>query len=294
MNYLLTLLCLISMIVANPCPSIGQTPSSQIQPTIMVIPFTQKGISTRKTMESNPHVRTAMTKIKEGFDQRGVNTIDLRNKLNELENSEILQEDQQSDMKDEVLSMSGADIYVEVECKIHRGESGNSASVIMTAFDAYSSESLANKVANSPLVYTDNFDKLIEKATEKEIDNFLNTIQEKFNDIIDNGRSIKMNIGIKDGEEFDLDSEFMDEMLSILIEDWMDQNAYKGYFHIQGTTSNKIIFDIVKIPLKDEKGNNYRVSKFVSQFTRFIRTLGLDLDRDVIGNNITITLKSGS
>ncbi|MBP6185120.1 MAG: hypothetical protein KA479_09280 [Saprospiraceae bacterium] len=272
----------------------SQTNSGQIQPTIMVIPFASKGEGTRKTMESNHYVRTAMTKVKEGFDSRGVNTIDLRSKLNELGISEVMQEEQQTDMKDEVLAMSGADIYVEVECKTHRSESGNSASVILTAYDAYSSESLANKVANSPMVYTDNYDKLIEKAVESEMNNFLNTIQDKFNDVVANGRSVKMTVGIKEGESFNMDAEFNDEMLSILLENWMEKNAFNGYFHIQGTTSNKIIFDIIKIPLKDERGNNYRVSKFVSQFTQFVRSLGLDLDRDVIGNNITITLKSAS
>ena len=97
-----------------------------VQPTIMVIPFTKQGQSLRNKVESDDLIRIAMSKVKEGFDGRGVNTIDLRAKLKQLNNNEILQEDQQSEIKDQVIQLSGADVYVEVEARANRSSTGNS------------------------------------------------------------------------------------------------------------------------------------------------------------------------
>ena len=189
---------------------IAQTETVNIQPTIMVIPFAKKGDNLRNAYERSEIVRVAITKVKEAFDERGVNTIDLRAKLKQVNNTEALTDDQASDLKDQVLSNSGADIYVEVEASVNKGENGNSVNLIMTAFDAFSGESLSNKTANSPTMYTDKFEKLTEKAVESEIDNLLNTIQEKFTDIIKNGRTIVLNVGISEDAEYDLDADTPD------------------------------------------------------------------------------------
>ena len=163
----------------------------------------------------------------------------------------------------------------------------------MTAFDAFSSESYANKTVTSQKFHTDNYAALVSKSVEKEIDNFLNMINEKFADISENGRSIVLNVGILEGADFDLDAEVGEDgnFLSDVIEDWVHDNAFKNYYHIQGTTSNKVIFDLVKIPLRDDEGRNYRVSKFALRFVNFLDSIGYPSSRIINGNNITITIE---
>lgn len=265
-----------------------------IQPTIMAIPFVGAGNSTRRAYDYSELNRIAITKVKEAFDQRGVNTIDFRAKLKQVQNSEALTEDQEMSIKDEVIKMSGADIYVEVEANKDYSNTGNSVTVILTAFDAFSAESLANKVATSPKFKTDNFEKLTQKAVESEIDNLLNTIQEKFELMVENGRTITMEIGIEAGADVDFDSEVDDSgmYLSEIIEEWMEENAYKSYFHVQGTSTTKMMFDIVKVPLKDDKGRNYRVSKFAVKLRKFLKEKGIKADRTIVGSAVTITLSS--
>ena len=270
------------------------TGSSQatLQPTIMAIPFARQGQSIRSNYENNELVRIAITKVKEGFDNRGVNTIDFRAKLKQVNNNEVLTEEQKSSMKDDVISLSGADIYVEVEANRNESETGNSVTVILTAFDAVSGESLANKVTTSPKFYTDNYEKLVEKAVESEIENLLNTIHTKFDDIRENGRTVTLQIGVSENVDYDLDMETPDgELLADALENWVAENSHKGYYHVQGSTSNKIIFDIVKIPLKDENGRNYRVSKMAALLRNHIKNLGLEASRTIQGNNVIVTLE---
>ena len=267
--------------------------SATIQPTIMAIPFTPEGRSLRQNFEYNKLLRIAITKVKEAFDDRGVNTIDFRAKLKQLSNTNAMTDDQQSSIKDEVISLSGADIYVEVEASQKTSKTGNSVTVIMTAYDAFSGESLANKVSSSPKFKTDNFEKLTQKAVEKEIDNLLNTIQDKFSDMVENGKTLTFTIGLEEGIDYDFDAEANSDgdLLSDLLEDWMQENSFKNYYHLQGVTDTKMIFDIVKVPLKDEKGRNFRVSKFAARLKKYLKSLGIESSRTVKGSSVIFTLK---
>lgn len=263
------------------------------QPTIMAIPFAKEGQSLRAVFENDEITRIAITKVKEGFDKRGVNTIDLRAKIKQTNNNAALQENQVSETKDEVIANSGADIYVEVEASKNYSPTGNSVNIIMTAYDAFSGESFANKTSASPKMKTDNYEKLTEKAVEAELDNLLNTIQEKFNDIHINGRTITFNIGISPDSDLKMDSEIDDsgDLISEIIESWIEKNAFRSNYHLQGVTDNKITFDLVKIPLFDEDGKNFRLTKFSQEFRKFMRSKSVDAKADIQGNNIVFTIK---
>ena len=75
------------------------------------------------------------------------------------------------------------------------------------------------------------------------------------------------------------------------IELWMSENAYKNNYHIQGTTDKQMIFDDVRIPLKDKNGNNYNVNKFGLEFLKFARKNNLQITRDISNNSLVITIK---
>lgn len=287
-------LFLITLFLYSNMSAFGQDDApAAIQPTIMAIPYTPKGKSIRENYEKNELLRIAITKVKEAFDDRGVNTIDFRAKLKQLSNTEAMTVEQQSSIKDDVIALSGADIYIEVEANKNYSSSGNSVTVILSAYDAFSGESLANKVANSPKFRTSNYERLTEKAVELEIDNLLNTIQDKFTNIIENGKTVTMTIGLTEGIDYDFDSEIDEsgDLLSDIIEDWIQKEAKKNYYHLQGVTDTKMMFDIIKVPLKDERGRNYRVSKFASKLKKFLKAKGVESSRTVTGSSIIFTLK---
>lgn len=266
--------------------------SVPMQPTLMPIPFAPQGKSSRAAFEENELMRISITKVKEAFDNRGVNTIDFRAKLKQMGNTEIAESDQKTDIKDELILMSGADIYIEVEANPNYSAEGNSVTIIMSAYDAFSGESLANKVSTSPKFYTTSFEKLVEKAVDEKIEDFLNVLQQKFDDIRENGRTIVVSVGIDGSQDFDLDTEVGDsgELLSEAIERYMEEHAYKGKYHLQGITSNKIIFDLVKVPLLGPDNKPYRITRFFVDFRNFLKPFGYDAQRDIQGQNVVITL----
>lgn len=192
-----------------------------------------------------------------------------------------------------IIEQSGADIYVEAEMDILLSPSGNSVKTILTAYDISTGGSLANKVGESGKFYTDDIGKLATKAVEKVVDDFLSTIQNKFTDIINNGRSIMVDFTFDPSSTLSMFSEIGNDGLGLSdhLELWMSENAYKNNYHIQGTTDKRMIFDDVRIPLKDENGNNYNINKFGLEFLKFARELGVKISRTTVGNTLIITFK---
>ena len=265
-----------------------------VQPKIMVVPYTKEGEDIRTLLEEDVNKRIALTKIKEAFDLCGFTTVDFTAKLKTVNMQNAFMADNKADLKSQIIQQSGADVYVEAEINTLFSNTGNSVKLIITAYEISTGNSLANKVGESNKFYTDDIGKLATKAIESCAEDFLNTMQMKFTDIVENGKSIQINFGFDAGSAYTMSSEVGTNglLLSDEIELWMEQAAYKNNYHIQGTTDTQMIFDDVRIPLKDPTtGNNYNTNKFALEIFKFMRGLGLQISRDIKGNTIYITVK---
>lgn len=273
------------------CVTLAQ--SVTVQPKIMVIPYTKQGQDIAQVIENDVNKRIVLTKIKEAFDSRGFTTIDFNAKLKSISRTDGLSMGKQTDLKSMIIQQSGADIYVEAEMDILLSSSGNSVKIILTSYDISTGGSLSNKIGDSGKFYTDDIGKLASKAVEKIADNFLDIIQVKFTDIVNNGRSINITFGFETTSSISMSTEIGNDGLTLSdhIELWMSENAFKNNYHIQGTTDKTMIFDDVRIPLKDKNGNNYNINKFGLEFLKFARGMGLQISRNIANNSIVITFK---
>jgi hypothetical protein len=265
-----------------------------VQPKIMVIPYTKEGEDIRTVLEADVNKRIAITKIKESFDSRGFTTVDFVAKLKAAKDNNAFTSDNQTDIKTQIIQMSGADIYIQTEVNVQKGQSGTSVTLILTGYEASTGNSLSNKVGESGKFFTEDIGKLASKAVESVAEDFLNVMQIKFTDIVINGKSVTVEISFDVSSQYNMSSEIGSDGLPISdqLELWMEKNAFKNNYHIQGTLDLKMIFDDVKIPLKDQaSGNNYNPNKFALEIWKFIKGLGLQPDKDVKGNTIFITIK---
>ncbi len=107
-----------------------------------------------------------------------------------------------------------------------------------------------------------------------------------------NGRIATLSITFGQSATVDLDTEMgtPPQLLSDQIENWLEKNAFKGYFHTSGVTATKMLVDELRVPFKDANGNNYRISKFAAEFRNFLKGLGIESTRDIQGNKIFITI----
>jgi hypothetical protein len=299
MKYSIMYLLLLQIGLANSvvCQNSATNSGGQVvtvQPKIMVIPYTKEGEDLRTVLENDENKRIAITKIKEGFDSRGFTTVDFVAKLKAAKDNNVFTSDNQTDLKSQIIQMSGADVYVQAEVIVEKGQSGNSVKLILTAYEASTGNSLSNKVGESGKFYTDDFNKLASKAVESCIEDFLSIMQIKFTDIVNNGKSVIVDISFDASSQYKFSSEIGPDglPLSDQVEMWMEKNAFKNNYHIQGTTDLRMIFDDVRIPLKDQAtGNNYNPNKFALELFKFFKGLGLQPAKDVKSSTIYITIK---
>lgn len=296
-------LILSAVLIAITLGSKAQTSSTRgsetatAQPRIMVIPYTKADQDIRTIMESDPVIRIATTAIKEAFDARGFTTVDFAARLKSANTSDIVNkaDGAQTDIKTAIIQNSGADMYVEAEIiPTKNPQVGNSVKLVLTAYETSTGNSLANKVGDSGTWRSEDYAKMATGAMNSIADDFMTVLQDKFTDIVENGRSIQIEFALNANSDMDMYSEVGTDgyALSDVIEMWLGENAYKSSYHIQGVSDKKMIIDEVKIPLRDQNtGSNYTTTRFAAEVSKMLRGLNLEADRFVQNQKIIFTIK---
>jgi hypothetical protein len=270
---------------------------NQIQPTIIVIPYKTEGQKFRSILENSItgfQKRIAISRVKEAFDSRGFTTYDFEAELKKSETAGAFSSDAQTDEKDAIVKNSGADIFVVVDINVEKGQSGTDVKIILQAYESATGRSLTNKDASSGKFYTDDISKLAGKAIDVMKEDFLNILQTKFTDIINNGRSIYIEFLLAQDAAINFQSEVGTEgdLLSESITDWMGKNAYKNYAKKGGSTALKIIYDDVRIPLKDQStGMNYEIESFGRLIRKYLKSLNVSAVMEYPRGQIIATIK---
>lgn len=278
---------------ATATPAAPARTALSVQPRIMVIPRAKEGQDLRTLLDKELSLRIGLSKVKEAFDRRGFSTVDFVARLKAANENGLFTGDNQSDIKEQIIQFSGADIFVEIELSTTQSEQGNSSLVILGAYEASTGTSLANKIGNSGKFFGASEEQLIQRAIENSADELLNTMQAKFSAMLEEGRSILVDVSLKTGARttFDDPPKGQDRSLAELIEDWLSDNAFRNSYHMQGITKVRMLFDDVRLPLRDAKtGRSYGTNQFGTALAAYMRSLGLTVARDVKGNTLLITV----
>ncbi len=291
-----------------------QTEVQQVQPTIMVIPWTAKGEDIRDKIDNNFIYRAILSKIKEAFDYRGFTTYDFITAYNNAQIEQIQDWGKLQTLFKDIAHNSPCDIYIKADVNLYQGgAAGNRVDILLEAVDNYTDQSLANTSLASRQIRTDDYVMLAQQALDmsdafksgtaaSSTKSFLDLLNEKFADIRSKGRTIEIRILVDENSDITLDEEIGAnyDLLSDLIKEWLEKNAYQNYAHVKSTGSALLHFDAVKIPLRDEKGQNFDISAFAGKLRAYIAGLGtktssgsrLRVTREVRGNTATITISN--
>ena len=262
-----------------------------VQPSIMVIPFVQEGQDIRTTLDWSSDKRQIIAQVNGAFADKGYPTRDFYQVFKNISQNAVFEDDSQSDLKTQVIESSGADIYIEADVNVVRQNDGNSVRVVLKACDAATGKVLASKIGDSGKFYTDNIGKLGTKAVDKAMDGFLATLQQSFNDMMINGRSIVINLTFHENSDFDANTEVGNgDQLRDLLEEWMEDNAYRNYASPPRVVAKKMIWEDVRIPIRDSRGNNYSINTFARNLYKFLRSNNIDATRQVNGGTLYIQI----
>lgn len=172
---------------------------------------------------------------------------------------------------DELNRQAKADIYVEVDFSVNNVGPKHSVTYNLRALDAYTGKQIAGVEGTGKPEYTSELPVLLEEAVVGHMDNFIVRLQNHFDDCIENGREIVLEIGVfDDGSGNDLETEYDGTELCEIIENWISENSVKSTYLTSEKTESILLFEDVRIPLLKEDGKPQDASGFANALRKHL------------------------
>ncbi len=268
------------------------------KPTIMVIPadtwcyengfmdtYNNQGKETKvpdyeSAVQENMDLVNVITKIGELMADRGFPLKDLAATVRNINQSNA--EDEMTVSRtsgatlaesplDRLLNRAKADILVELAWKINNVGPKKSVTYTLRGIDAYTGKQVAAAQGTGPQSFSAEVPVLLEEATLEHLDNFASQLQAHFDDLLENGREVTVNIRVFDnGSGLSLEDEYDGEMLTDIIDDWMAQNTVNHRYSLTDATDNMMRFEQVRIPLYRENGTAMDTRYFVRTLSKYL------------------------
>lgn len=269
------------------------------KPTIMVVPMDiwcqERGFwdvyENQGTIEGFPNYQQAIqnsreltlviSKINSLFKDRGYGLKDLsnsikantrrtaRNTLTISKNSNSLS----MSPLDELNRQVKADIIVEIDWSINTVGPKHSITYNIRALDSYTNNQVAGAQGTGKPQFTSELPVLLEEAVVANMDDFLYQLQSHFDDCIENGREVVVEVGVfDDGSGRNLETEYGGMELREIIENWIAENTVNHQFLTSENTEYIMLFEGVRIPLLKTNGQPQDASGFINELRRFLKT----------------------
>ena len=264
----------------------GTTEQVTIQPTVMVVPFVKQDEDMRAKIEDDQNIRLALSKVKQGFNEREFTTYDFIASYRAMVRRSTINMENQSDLKQLIIAESGTDIYVDTDLIINKTGSGNSAQIILQAYDQSTGQSLSNASGSSGVFRTDQIGVLVEKASEDAINKMLDMMMEKFTAMRSEGRSFVINFNLANDASITMNEPKGEKNipLKFVIRDWLKQNAHNGYYHMKGSTETSLSVDDFRLPASGQIGD------LEYEMYSFFQDIGLSANTSLVGQELVVTI----
>lgn len=261
------LLCLLFIVINT---TIIAQQVEQVQPTIMVMPFTKSGENALELFENDFKWQSIIARVNNAFQERGFRPKDLQETINQVKKSKAIStlKNANFNVEEAIYMEARTDIIVKAFINIHSEDNNvtNSVQVSLKAIEASSRMALYDlPTSSSPPFKTTDYGYLVDRVLTEEnrIEKFINGINDAFTQIITLGKAITVEIIVNEESVFKLDDEKSEsKFISELITEWVQSNSYKNQYRIKQDSENILSFDEVRIPLKTDSGTNYSVNDF--------------------------------
>jgi hypothetical protein len=266
-----------AIILMMPFLSIGQAK----KPTLMVVPsdlwckeygylteFNNQGTKVlipdyKKALQEDANLILVISKINELMADRGFPLKNLESILKSLENQSaedaLLMNSEGAEINenpiDKLKKVAKADIIIQTTYTIQSVGPKNTVTFNLQGIDSYTNKQIAGSSGTGAPSFTAEIPVLLAEAVVANIDLYNVQLQNHFDDMFENGREVILRVLTWNNWEHNLESEdFGGDMLSNIIENWVHENTVKNRFSTLDATENMVVFEQVRIPLFNEKG----------------------------------------
>ena len=270
------------------------------RPTLMVMPAnswcaengyllktSQQGATTQvadyeTALNNSIELVAVITKIGELMADRGFPLKDLSQTIKTIHQNEAEDEMMTSSTSgavlaenpiDTLLKRAKADIILELAWKVNKTGPRNSVTYILRALDAYTNKQVAASQGTGTPSISAEVPVLLQEAVLENMDNFNYQLLKHFDDLINNGREVTIGIRVFDnGSSLSFESEYGEQELSEIIEQWMAQHTVASRFNLTDATEAMMNFEQVRIPLYKENGQANDTRNFVNELRKYLRS----------------------
>jgi len=165
-----------------------------------------------------------------------------------------------------------ADIIIQIWWKVTKTDAGKVLSFTVEAFDAYTNKRIAAATGNSEPNNTAIVPVLLEQALLSKIDPFVNQLQQHFDDMLLNGREIRLTVKRWNTWQYTLEDEIEGQEITDHINNWMQTNTVNKRFNMSDASENIIRFEQVRIPIYDANGNPIDARAFAKGLQKHLKS----------------------
>ena len=164
------------------------------------------------------------------------------------------------------------DIILEVDWSVNTMGPKKSVTYNLRGIDTYTSMQVAGAQGTGTPSFSAEVPVLVEEAILANMDNFTSQLQTHFDNLFENGREVAIDINVFDtGQGIDLETEYGDNELIDVIEEWLEKHCVKGRFSKAEGSENFAMFNQVRIPMMSESGKAMDTEDFVKELRKVLR-----------------------
>lgn len=257
-----------------------------ILPSVMIVPRVKEGQDIRTLVDLSPDIRVGMAAVNDAFTDYGFQTKDFESAFKKLMREMEVNPCDQCGMVELLFNSAAADVLVEVDLQYVNSGAGNKVRLIVEANHYSSALSVASEICESNMFYTRDTGALAQSALKKTkftdnngtrfscADEFMKEIIRFIKNSCIKGAVADLQFKIGNDSEYTMDSRLEyadDEKLKYVLEDWMEDTAFKGGYKIANQTDYQMMVEEYRYPC------DMRDSKIERQLDRFFDDLGMEV-----------------
>lgn len=234
-----------------------------------------------KALNTNADLSAVISKIGGLMSDRGFPLKDLGQTMRSLNNNNALNSVSvsrssgakiQESPLDRLMRVAKCDIRLEVEWTVSQIGPKKQVRYVLKGLDAYTNTQVAEASGVGPQSFSADVPVLLEEAVIDKMDGFCSQLQAHFDDMLENGRAILIDIQVFDGAGVDLEKEYDGKELIDIIDDWFNDNTVSHRYNRVDNTETMAKYDDVRMPLFDVNNKAMDARQFANKLVRFLKS----------------------
>jgi len=166
---------------------------------------------------------------------------------------------------------ANADIIIELNWTVNSTGPKRSITYSLAAKDAYTDKQVAGCQGTGTPSFSAEIPVLLEEAVIGNMDNFTSQLQAHFDDMMENGREVSMEVKVVDnGSGIDMTSEYGGDELTDIIDDWVSDNSVNHRYNLSQGSENFLKFEQIRIALYQANGRPNDTRRWARELVKFL------------------------